>query len=88
MPEWLSSMLVAVGIMVGLTILHEAMMRVFRTRRFGIVIRLIILTLFVRMFLGSLTSPELLGPEHGHAHEAVRWTKSQESGLYSVCRFT
>ena len=73
MPEWLSSMLVAVGVMAFLTIIHETMIRVFHTRRFGIIIRLIILTLFVRMFLGSLSSPELLGPDHDlTAHGTLR----------------
>lgn len=81
MPSWVTSLITALAVTAGASVLHVAALRYFKTRRGVTISRLLIITLFFRLLIDVFRDPSLLGDQHALTGPA---TTSAVNGLLTL----
>lgn len=64
MPDWVIALMVSLGVVLGLLVLRAVVYGGFHAQKGRNLSTLIVITAFVRLMLGVLAYPQLLGPAH------------------------
>jgi small-conductance mechanosensitive channel len=81
MPSWVASLIIALAVTAGVSVLHAIAFRYFKARRGVTISRLLIVTLFVRLLIDVISDPNLLGDQHSLTGPA---TTSAVNGLLTL----